>query len=111
MRPVYDEGCPLSLARAPPRHGGPGAFPTQRRVRHDGGVAPPAVRPPGRVRALRTRRPVTVAGWGERFVGPPTARTFAVAHALAAMAEAMATVSRAGSLFFNVSPDASRSQV
>jgi predicted MFS family arabinose efflux permease len=36
---------------------------------------------------------------------------FTVAHALAAVGDALVTVSLAGSLFFNVSPDASRRQV
>lgn len=38
-------------------------------------------------------------------------RPLAVAHALAAVADAMVTVSLAGSLVFNLSPDASRTQV
>ncbi len=42
---------------------------------------------------------------------PPGLRRFTFAHSIAAAADAFVTVSLAGSLFFSVSPDASRRQV
>ncbi len=45
------------------------------------------------------------------ILGPHRVRPLAIAHALAAGGDAFVTVSLAGSLFFNVSPDASREQV
>lgn len=55
------------------------------------------------------------AAIGSRVVrlvlGPRRIHPLAVAHALAAGGDAFVTVSLAGSLFFNVSPDASREQV
>jgi hypothetical protein len=44
-------------------------------------------------------------------LGPPRVAWFALGHRVAGAADAMVTVSPAGSLFFNLSPDASRSQV
>ncbi len=54
-------------------------------------------------------------GWRARFwrvsVGAPQLAPLSVAHAFAGIADAFVTVSLAGSLFFNLSPDASRKQV
>lgn len=44
-------------------------------------------------------------------VGPPHQRPLAVAHAVSAAADGCVTVSFAGSLFFSLSPEASRQQV
>ena len=55
------------------------------------------------------------AGWRTRLwrvgVGSPDLAPLAIAHAFAGVADAFVTVSLAGSLFFNLSPDASRKQV
>ena len=45
------------------------------------------------------------------LIGSGTVRPLAIAHGLAAAGDAFVSVSLAGSLFFNVSPDASRQQV
>lgn len=54
-------------------------------------------------------------GWRSRLwrigVGGPELAPLSVAHAFAGIADAFVTVSLAGSLFFNLSPDASRNQV
>ena len=44
-------------------------------------------------------------------LGPPRQRPLAIAHGLAASGDACVAISLAGSLFFNLSPDASRQQV
>lgn len=45
------------------------------------------------------------------IVGPRKMAAFSLSHALGATSDALVTVSLAGSLFFNVSPNASRTQV
>ena len=45
------------------------------------------------------------------LVGPPSVAPLSIAHGLQAAGDAFVTVSLAGSLFFNISPDASRQQV
>lgn len=49
--------------------------------------------------------------WPARVVWPAGLRRFSIAHGLAGAADAFVAVSLAGSLFFNLSPDASREQV
>jgi MFS family permease len=65
-------------------------------MRHDMSVAPS--------KSLGRRLATTV-------LGPRRLARFAIAHALAAVSDAFTTISLAGSLFFNVSPNASRTQV
>ena len=64
---------------------------------------------------IATDSPAARAGWGARLwrvsVGAPQLAPLSVAHGFAGIADAFVTVSLAGSLFFNLSPDASRKQV
>ena len=62
-----------------------------------------------------TELPAPRPAWFSRLwrvgVGAPQLAPLSVAHAFAGIADAFVTVSLAGSLFFNLSPDASRKQV
>jgi hypothetical protein len=63
-----------------------------------------------RRRAHRRDRSLPARAW-RSLIGPAALAPLSVAHGLAAAGDAFVTVSLAGSLFFNVSADASRSQV
>jgi len=72
-------------------------------MRHDEGVP---------IRSQLTSR--LIPGSAPRLTGHPSSpglRKFTFAHSIAAAADAFVTVSLAGSLFFSISPDASRRQV